>query len=262
MSPMIRASLVCLFAAFSAAEAFSADSKPVMVTPGKILFEDDFARADMKPKWIVGKGLWAVKDGVVSAEEIPADKHGAYAYINPNIPYKDVVAEFSFKLDGAKNLHLNMRDSNFFKESHAGHILEAVISPTDVRLVDMKLGGMKMEYYEKTSDPKLTPAEKKEVQKEIHEKIKDKSATFKVAFDLAAWHEARVEVLGDEILISIDGTPAGYLKSQGIDHPTKNMIGFTVGGQSAEIKNVKVWEAAAALDWTSRRDAVLATLKK
>jgi len=34
-------------------------------TPGKLLFEDDFARADLAPKWKVGKGFFEVKDGVV-----------------------------------------------------------------------------------------------------------------------------------------------------------------------------------------------------
>src|SRR5665213_2237032 len=256
MNPMIRAMAVCLFASFAAAPAFAAGSKPVMVTPGKVIFEDDFASGQMKPKWNVGKGSWTVKDGVVTAFEIPEDHHGAYAYMNPNVEYKDVIVEFSFKLDTAKDLHVNMRDSKY-KGSHAGHVLQAVISPNQVSLVDMKLGGMKNEYHDILSNPKATPEEKKE----IREKIKDKSATFKTPFDRLAWHQGRVEVLGDEILISIDGKPCGYLKSEGIGHPTKNMIGFTVGGSSAQIKNVKASEATAALDWTSRRDDVIASLK-
>jgi hypothetical protein len=257
MKQMIRAMAVCLFASFVAAPAFAAESKPVMVTPGKVIFEDDFASGAMKPKWNVGKGDWSVKDGVVTAFEIPEDHHGAYAYINPNVEYKDVIVEFSFKLDTAKNLHLNMRDSKY-KGSHAGHILQAVIMPDKVQLQDMKLGGMKNEYYDITSKPTVTPEQKKEIQ----EKVKDKTATYKAAFDVSAWHQGRVEVLGDEIVISIDGTPCGYLKSEGINHAEKNMIGFTIGGKSAEIKNVKAWDATAALDWTSRRDEVIAGLKK
>ncbi|HWE01243.1 MAG TPA: family 16 glycoside hydrolase [Tepidisphaeraceae bacterium] len=257
MKSNFAALVVCLFASVAGARAFAADSKPVMVTPGKLIFEDDFASGQMKPKWNVGKGNWSVKDGVVTAFEIPEDHHGAYAYINPNVEYKDVLVEFSFKLDTAKNLHLNMRDSKY-KGSHAGHILQAIIMPDKVQLQDMKLGGMKNEYYDVTSKPTATPAEKKEIQ----EKVKDKTATFKASFDPAAWHEGRVEVLGDQIVISIDGKPVGYLKSEGIDHAAKNMIGFTVGGKSAEIKNVKAWDATAALDWTSRKDEVIGSLKK
>jgi len=37
-----------------------------MAVAGKVLFEDDFARADMTPKWKVGKGFFEIKDGTVS----------------------------------------------------------------------------------------------------------------------------------------------------------------------------------------------------
>jgi len=203
------------------------------------------------------EGTWSVKDGVVSAAEIPDDKHAAYAYITPNIDFKDAVAEFSFHFDGAKSVQLNIRDSRY-KDSHAGHILRVLIDPRTVQLADWKTGVMKMEYYEKTSDPKVDP----DVKKAIKEKIKDKSATFKVAFDLAAWHTARVEVVGDEMLLSLDGKPVGYLKSDGIDHPAKNMLGITVGGQTGNIKDVKFWEATASPDWATGRTAVLAGLGK
>ena len=211
----------------------------------------------MKPKWNVGKGFWSVKDGVVSAAENPDDHHAAYAYITPNIDYKDAVAEFSFHFDGAKSVQLNMRDSRY-KGSHAGHIIRVQIQPTSVQLADWKTGVMKNENYEKTSDPKADPA----VKKAIQEKIKDKTASFKVTFDIAEWHTARVEVVGDEMLLSIDGNPVGYLKSEGIDHATKNMLGITVGGKTGNIRNVKFWEASASADWASGRTAVLAALKK
>jgi hypothetical protein len=256
MNPMIRIAALCFLAAF-AGQAFAEESAALLAKPGKLLFEDDFARSDMKPKWKVGKGAWAIKDGVVSAEEIPADKHGAYAYIDPNVQYKDAVVEFSFKLDGAKNLHLNMRDSNF-KGAHAGHVLRATILPTGVQLVDMITGGMKNENYVITSDPKASAEDKKAV----YARIKDKTANYKFNLDLSAWHHARVEVVGDEMLMIIDGKPAGYIKSEGIDHATKNMIGFTVGGKSAEIKDVKAWDATAAVGWTGRRAEVVAGLTK
>ena len=69
-------------------------------------------------------------------------------------------------------------------------------------------------------------------------------------------------MVGDEMLISVDGKPAGYLKSEGVNHPTKNMIGFTIAGQSTQLDNVKVWEATAAADWSSRRAAVLDGMPK
>jgi hypothetical protein len=242
---------------FAARDSFAADSQPLMAKPGKLLFEDDFSRPDMTPKWKVGKGEWSVKDGVVSAAENPDDKHAAYAYITPNVQYKDAIAEFSFHLDGCKNIQLNMRDSKY-KGSHAGHIIRVQIQPTSVQLADWKTGVMKNENYSVTSDPNADPAAKKE----IRQKIKDKSSSYKVSFDIAAWHTARVEVVGDELLLSIDGKPAGYLKSEGVAHETKNMLGITVGGKTGQIKNVKFWEATASPDWASGRTAVIDELKK
>ena len=228
-----------------------------MAVSGKSLFDDDFARSDMAPKWKVGKGFFEVKDGQVSIAENPDDKHGAYAYVQPKFQFKDVVVEYSAKLDGSRACHLMINDSAY-KEAHAGHILRATLMPGKVDLADYKFGAMKNEIFDKMKDPKTTDDEKKK----LRESIKDKGAAFKVEADLAQWHKIRVEIVGDEMLMSIDGKPAGYLQSAGLDHATKNAIGFEVGGKSSWIKEMKVWEATAASDWAARREAVVAALKK
>jgi hypothetical protein len=257
MNKLMRVSLVGLGALLTAGAAFAADHPPVLATPGKLLFEDDFARGEMPPKWRAGKGSFEIHAGVVTAAEKPEDKHGAYAYANPRFAYKDIVAEFSFKFDGSKGCHFMMEDSTY-KGSHAGHIIRATITPVSVQLADSKFGGMKNEIFEKNKDPKTTPEEKKQIQASI----KDKSATIKVTLDRAQWHQTRVAVVGDEMLISIDGKPAGYLKSEGVNHPTKNMVGFTIAGKSAQLDNVKVWEATAVPDWSSRRATVVAGMQQ
>ena len=133
-------------------QAFAAD-KPAasLAVQGKVLFEDSFARPEMTPKWRVGKGFFTVKDGVVTIAENPDDKHGAYAYVTPAFPYKDIVAEFSVKLEGARSCSLMINDSKY-KESHAGHILKATIAPGKVNVADWKFGAMKNDIYEKMKD--------------------------------------------------------------------------------------------------------------
>lgn len=245
---MIRCALLSLVVAF-------AQSGPG--APGKVLFEDDFSRAELAPKWKVGKGFFEVKDGVVTVSENPDDKHGAYAYVRPVFTFKDIVVEYSAKLEGSRSCNLMINDTTY-KEAHAGHICRAAILPGRVDLADQKFGNMKNDYYEKMKDPKTTDDEKKK----LRESIKDKGAGFKVEADLSQWHKIRVEIVGDEMLMSIDGKPAGYLKSAGLDHPAKNSIGFEVGGKSSLIKGMKIWEAAPTPDWAARRDAVVAALKK
>jgi Domain of Unknown Function (DUF1080) len=257
MKQMIHVAFFCVVAAFAASHTLAADGAAGMAANGKLLYEDDFSRSEMAPKWRVGKGFFTVKDGVVTAAENPDDKHGAYAYAKPAFVFKDFVAEFSVQLEGARACNLMVNDSTY-KESHAGHILKATILAGKISVADYKFGAMKNDIFEKNKDPKTTPEEKKK----LSESIKDKQAVFKVDADFAQWHQVRVEVVGDEMLVSIDGKPGAYLKSEGIDHPTKNAIGFEISGKSCELKNMKVWEATAALDWTSRRDAVVGALKK
>src|SRR4051812_12272175 len=83
MHHLLRITFACFIVALAAQTALAADSQPLLAKPGKLLFEDDFARSDMKPKWRVGKGFWTVKDGMATVAENPDDHHGAYAYITP-----------------------------------------------------------------------------------------------------------------------------------------------------------------------------------
>lgn len=235
----------------------AAQSQEGLAVPGRLLFEDDFSRPEMAPKWKVGKGRFEPKEGGVTVSENPEDHHGAYAYVRPIFQFKDIVVEYSAKLEGSRACHLMVNDSNY-KEAHAGHILRATILPGKVDLADYKFGAMKNDIFEKMKDPATSSDEKKK----LRESIKDKSAAFKVAADLSQWHKIRVEILGEEMLLFLDGQPAGYLKSQGLDHPTKNALGFEVGGQSSCLKAMKVWEAAAPPDWPTRRDAFVAALRK
>jgi hypothetical protein len=256
MKTLTRIALSVFFACLAAVSA-AADDACLMAVRGKLLFEDDFARGEMQPKWAVGKGFWSVKDSVATAAENPEDHHGAYAFISPNIDYKDVVAEFDFKLDGASDLVLNMRDQRY-KGAQAGHILRATIMKKKYQLADMKLGGMKWEHYNIKKDPNATP----EAKKAVDEAIKDKMVTTTATVDHSTWHHARAEVAGAELLLSIDGRPVAYLKSGGIDHPTKNMLGFSIVGKTASIKNPKFWHATPNSDWPGRRTQVLAEIGK
>jgi hypothetical protein len=252
MNTILRLMVACMLGTTA---AHAADDQPLMAVRGKLLFEDDFSRSELAPKWSVGKGFWEIKDGVATAAENPADHHGAYAFITPNVQYKDVIAEFDFKMNGASDLVLNMREQGF-KGSQAGHILRATIMKNKYQLADMKEGGMKWEYYNIKKDPNADAAAKKAVD----EKLKDRQATFPATIDHTTWCHARAEVVGDELLLSIDGKPVAYLKSPGIDHPTKNMLGFSIVLKTASIKNPKFWFASANPDWAGRRASVLAGL--
>jgi hypothetical protein len=116
---------------------------------------------------------------------------------------------------------------------------------------------MTNDVFEKMKDEKTSAAEKKK----LRESIKDKSADAKLAADVSQWHAVRVEIVGDEMLMLIDGKPAGYIKSEGIGHSTKNAIGFEISGKSVQIKDVKVSEAKPSGDWQNNRQTVIGAIK-
>ena len=52
-----------------------------------------------------------------------------------------------------------------------------------------------------------------------------------------------VETVGDEMRVTLDGTPAAYHKSSGIGHATKSKIELGVGGKDGWFDDIKVWNA-------------------
>ena len=238
-------------------ELSDTDKEPALGKTGKLLFEDDFERSEIMPTCRPGMGFWEIQDGVITGTENPADDHAATLSLQPFFPYKDIVADFSFKFDGARSLGVSLDDKNY-KEAHAGHICRVGFTLASVSLGDSKFGSMKNEIYEKVKDPKTTDKEKKE----LYASIKDKSTSFKIALEAGKWYQGRIEIVGDEMLVSIDYQPVGYFKSEGIDHPTKTRIGFSVAGKSLQLDNIKVWEATPREDWPQNIEAAQAAMQK
>ena len=52
----------------------------------------------------------------------------------------------------------------------------------------------------------------------------------------------RVAIIGEEMRVSLDDNPVGWLKSPGIGHKTKTDFGFTVKGARIEFDNVRAWK--------------------
>lgn len=67
----------------------------------------------------------------------------------------------------------------------------------------------------------------------------------------ATWKTVVVEIIGDELVATIDGqTLAG---SHPLIGTAKANFGFVVPGESASVRNVKVWAATRRADWPARR---------
>jgi hypothetical protein len=214
----------------------------VMARRGKLLVSDDFSRSDVGDTWKVSQKSYSIADGVFITGQRPEAKHPAVSRLH--VPFKDAVVDFSFRFTGGKQLTLVFNDTEF-KGSHAGHICRAGVSPQQISLSDDCEGAMKFGLYERWKDP--------DKRSEVEAQVKDRMKKVPVTFDAGKWHRMTVEIVGDEMVASLDGKPVAYLKSPGIAHATKTDWGFTTQGRTIEVDNLRAWVAEADTAWPQRR---------
>ena len=212
-----------------------------------LLFADDFERATPDKVWHKVVPTFAVEKGVLKGTQtrdktIPAmdGKPGVTAHAAVHgleIPTKDSVVEVQIRFDGATMIDVEFDDRKF-TGCHYGHICRAQVRLNGVTLIDERDGNMRNDIYAMKKDP----AKKAEVAK----LLVGRSATFPAKLETGQWYTLVVETVGDEMRVTLDGKPAGYLKSSGIAHPTKSKIEFGVAGKDGSFDNLKVWNAEPA----------------
>jgi hypothetical protein len=163
------------------------------------------------------------------------DVHGAVGAIAA--PFKDAIIEFKFRFEGAASINA-VCDDKAFTGSHAGHICRTTITPRLIRLGDDKEGGMRPDIMEMRKDPKRKA--------EGDKLMAGRTQAFPMPIDPHRWYRLTMEIVGDEMRVSLDDKPVGYLKSSGIAHATKSHFHFTVSGRDAHFDEVRIWSATPA----------------
>ncbi|MEQ9066943.1 MAG: DUF1080 domain-containing protein [Gimesia chilikensis] len=228
-APRYLLTLACLLAPVSvfagAPEAISADQYQ------QTLASDDFSGPELGKQWRLYKGSSVVKDGVLQGVELEGGGHAAVHQLKTE-PYSDVELTVDLKFEGSPYTNLTFNQHKF-KGSHAGHLCRVVVSPTKVTLRDGKTGVFNNEIFKKRQNKeKLTEAEQ--------ETLERSQAVFPVKLKKGEWYTVTVRIKGDQMQAFIDGKLIGSLRSPGIAHPTKDMIGLVTPKQSIHYDNVKV----------------------
>ncbi len=191
--------------------------KTFMAERGKLLLSEDLDKPLAKP-WTVAKGKWENDGGAVRVSELAEDKHGAAARVP--LATRNFVVQYSIKLDGAKATSFSINDAK-------GHCCRVSISPTSLV-----------------------------VQKDSHDHNKEdkqvKLDTRTAPITLGEWHTVVIEVLGPEIVASLDGDRVALGSHESIDVDKTN-FGLTVAGETASYKNLRVWEASPKQGWESTK---------
>jgi len=232
----------------------TADDPPVI--PAKpiaekkeLLFSDDFEGAEPAKVWHKVVPTFAVENGALKGTQtrdknIPAADGKpavtAHAAVHGlEIPTKDSIVEVRIRFEGASMIDVEFDDRKY-TGCHYGHICRAQVRLDKVTLVDERDGTMRNDIYEMKKDP--------EKKAEVAALLKGRTATFPLATKLEAgkWYALVVETVGEEMRVSIDGKPAGYLKSSGIGHATKSKIELGVAGKDGLFDDIKVYNAEPA----------------
>lgn len=199
---------------------------------GKLLVSDTFERKELAP-WKEIIANFAVDNGELV--QTPGRKdHGSVARLE--VPMKDVIINFRFLMSDAKGFSACFNDRSF-KGSHVGHICRVSFRGKSAVLSDGKEG---------VFNKKIRAMKKDPAQKELrNQMLKGRKKTVKFNFKTKQWYEATIEVVNDEMRLSIDGKAIGYLKSPGFAHPTKQNFSLTGNGEMNRYDDLKIWEAAA-----------------
>ena len=240
--------LSCLIAS----AAFAADLSAVPAEPiakkKELLFSDDFQGTPPDKRWHRVVDTFAVENGTLKGtqtrdQNIPAaDGKPAVtahaAVFGLEIPTKDSVVELRIKFEGATMIDVEFDDRKF-EGSHYGHLCRAQVRLDKVVMLDERDGSQSNALIELKKD---AVANKDAISK----LLAAHSASFPVKLEAGKWYTLVVETAGDTMRATIDGQPAGFLKSPGISHETKSKIELGVAGKDGFFDDIKVWNAEPA----------------
>lgn len=231
-----RPLLGCLLIAGIALSPGYAGPKPVIPTAplaskGALLFSDDFANPQIGKNWREQWPALSIVEGRLNISQAKPE-HSAVGLVP--VGQKDFIIEFKFKLGGSSSINAVCNDKDF-KEGHGGHICRVSLSPRQIFLADDK---------ERLSR-EIEALKKDAVQKaEVAKRIAGRSASVPMALDPTHWYQLTLEIVNDELRVSLEGKPVGYLRSSGINHPMKSDFYFAVSGQDAQFDDMRIWAAA------------------
>ena len=212
----------------------------------ELLFADDFQSAEHDARWhrVVDtfafekdalKGTQTREKDMPSTDGKSVVKAHAAVY-GLELPTKDSVVECKIRFEGATMIDVEFDDRKF-TGSHYGHLCRAQVRLDKVTLIDERDGSQSNALIELRKDPVANKAE-------ISKLLAAHSASFPTKLETGKWYSLVVETVGDQMRVTIDGKPAGYLKSPGIGHVTKSKIELGVGGKDGWFDDLKVWNAA------------------
>jgi hypothetical protein len=186
-----------------------AELKIITPVSDKVVYESSFDKGSLEKPWAVAKGAWEIKAGNIVGKEKAEDKHNAV--LSLNLPKRDSVIRFSFKMEGAKLFHLSFNHAK-------GHLFRVQVTPDAVTV--------NLDKDKDDTASKVVVLGKAEV-----------------PFPAGTWHTMQVELKGEKVIIQTDNG-AKVEASNPVLNVDKTGYRFVTKGESLLIDDLKVWDVA------------------
>jgi hypothetical protein len=243
-------SLSCLLTSAAFAANLPTIPKDSIAKKGELLFSDDFQGTTHDAKWHRVVDTFTFENGALKGtqtrdQDVPAadgkpevKKHAAVYGLE--LPTKDSVVEVRIRFEGNTMMDVEFDDRKF-TGSHYGHLCRAQVYLDHIQIMDERDGTQSNQLIELRKDAEKNKAE-------IGKLVSSHVANFPLATKLeqGKWYTLVVETVGEQMRVTIDGTPVAYFKSPGIGHETKSKIELGVAGKSGLFDDIKVWNASPA----------------
>jgi len=186
-----------------------ADIRPLLAQPAKPAPKETFDAGKLPKGWVVNKGDFSVKEGLIVGWEKKEDKHAAVLTMQK--PFKNAIVRFSFNRDGATNFNVSLNHPK-------GHLFRVVIGEESLTIIKDK------DVKDAASKPLVL-------------------AKADGSIPSGKWHTVLLEIVGDKVAVQIDSG----LKLEA-SHPGLNVektgYRFVMKGSKLLLDDVTVWELA------------------
>jgi hypothetical protein len=233
--------LITIHAVFALALVFGAHAEEPPAQPlgqkGKLIFADDFSTDRFGTVWSEHIATAGVENGVMYGRQTGA-AHGSVALTKLALPDGNLICECKVQWEHNATVAFSFDDMKF-RGSMAGHIARVTLEQQLVKLHDDKEGSMNLslQALQKSDD-----AQKKN---EAEAAMKLHTLRVPMKLEKSHWYLVGIEIVGDQMRVTIDGKPIGLLKSTGLTHATKSDFKLSVSGKQALFDDLKVWSVAA-----------------
>ena len=161
-------------------------------------------------------------------------EHGSVASAKLDLPDGNLICECRVQFEHNVTVAFSFDDMKH-AGSVAGHIARVTLEPQLVKLHDDKEGAMnrKLTALKKSDDAAAKAGAEAE--------MKRHTLMVPMKLETQRWHSFGVEIVGDQMRVTIDGVPVGFLKSAGLAHGKKPDLKISVSGKQALFDDLRIW---------------------